>query len=129
MRLFLTSDQLKTVIHFYVISKLDFNNGLLTGIPQRALNKLQRTQNAAAQIISASSKHGHITPILRVFRWLHWLPINYYISYKTVVLVYKALEGSGPAYLQELLNTCKHNRLKPFYVQHLIFLLSATYYY
>jgi len=40
IRLFLTSDQLKTVIHAYVTSKLDSNNGLLASIPQKSLNKL-----------------------------------------------------------------------------------------
>ena len=107
IRLFLTSDQLKTVIHAYVTSKLDSNNGLLASIPQKSLNKLQWVQNAAVRLISESKKHKHFIPILRE---LHLLPISYCIRYKIMVLVYKALEGSGPAYLQELLKTYKPNR-------------------
>ena len=85
-------------------SKLDSNNCLLAGIPQKLLNKLQRVQNAAARLISGSERHEHITPILQE---LHWLSISYRTRDKIMVLVYKVLEGSGPAYLQELLKTYK----------------------
>ena len=60
----------------------------------------------SARLISGSKKRKHITPILRQF---HWLPISYRIHYKIMVLVYKALEGSGPAYLQELPKAYKPN--------------------
>ena len=39
IRSFLTSDQAKSVIHAYVTSKLDFNNVLLTGVPQYLTSK------------------------------------------------------------------------------------------
>ncbi len=40
-----------------------------------------------------------ITPILQS---LHWLPIKFRISYKTLLLTYKALNGLAPAYLTSL---------------------------
>ena len=104
---FVISDQLKTIICAYVTSKLDFSYSLLAGIPHKSLNKIQQIQNAAARLISGSKKHEHITSILEE---LHWLPINYCIHYKIMVLVHKVLEGSGTAYLQELLKTYKPNR-------------------
>ncbi len=46
-------------------------------------------------------KYDHITPILQS---LHWLPIKFRISYKIVLLTYKALNGLAPAYLTSLLS-------------------------
>ncbi len=45
-------------------------------------------------------KYDHITPaMLR----LHWLPVHQRIEYKILLLVYKALHGQAPVYLNELL--------------------------
>ncbi len=41
-----------------------------------------------------------LPPILRS---LHWLPIKLHISYKILLLAYKALNGLAPAYLTSLL--------------------------
>ena len=52
--LFLTSDQLKTIIHAHMTSKLDFNNGLRT---VKVLEQAPTIQNAAAILISGSKEH------------------------------------------------------------------------
>jgi len=101
VRHYLTSDQIKAVVHAYVTSKLDNNNALLTGLPHKLLSKLQRVQNAAARLITRSKKCDHITPILYN---LHWLPIKYRILFKVLVLTFKALDGTGPEYIRDLLS-------------------------
>ena len=73
IRCYLTTEQTTTVVHAYVTSKLDCNNALLTGFPQKLLSKLQRVQKAVAMLISGSTKRDHVTPILHD---LHWLPIH-----------------------------------------------------
>ncbi len=55
-----------------------------------------RFQNAAARILTRSRKYDHITPILQS---LHWLYIKFRISYKILLLTYKALNDLAPAYL------------------------------
>ena len=100
MKKYITSDQLKTVVHAYVTSILDQNNSLLKGQPKTALQKLTRIQNAAARAITGVKKHDHITCHLRD---LHWLPIPYRIDFKILLLVFKTLNGKGPEYLNELL--------------------------
>ncbi len=60
------------------------------------LNKLQVVQNAAVRVLTRSRKYDHITLILRS---LHWLPIKFHISYKILLLAYKALNGLAPVYL------------------------------
>ncbi len=41
--------------------------------------------------------------ILPNLQSLHWLPIKFHISYKILLLTYKALNGLAPAYLTSLL--------------------------
>ncbi len=78
-------------------SRLDYYNALLGGCPATSINKLQIVQNDAARV----NKYDHITPILQS---LHWLPIKFRISYKILLLTYKALNGLAPAYLTNLLS-------------------------
>ena len=97
---YLTEDQLKTLIHAYVTSKLDTNNGLLCGAHKYQTAKLQLVQNAAAKVICGLRKFDRVTPSLYN---LHWLPIEQRIIFKILLLVYKARSGEGPKYLKDLL--------------------------
>ncbi len=76
-------------------------NALLGGCPASSINKLQIVQNAAARVLTRSRKYDHITSILQS---LHWLPIKFRISYKILLLTYKALNDLAPAYLTNLLS-------------------------
>ncbi len=107
IRFYITEDQTKTLVHAYVTSKLDLNNSLLTGITSTLLSRLQLIQNCAAKVIVRQKKHGHVTPILIN---LHWLPVQQRICFKILLLTYKAVNGSGPQYLQELLKFCVKGR-------------------
>ncbi len=82
-------------------SRLDYCNALLGGGPASSINKLQIVQNAVARVLTRSRKYDHITPILQS---LHWLPIKFRISYKILLLAYKALNDLAPAYLTSLLS-------------------------
>ena len=101
MRPYPTTEQTRCVIHAYVTSRLDQNNSLLSGVPETTLLcKLQKVQNAAAKLILGGRKRDHATPFLQE---LHWLPVSQRHIFKTVLLVYKTLQGDGPSYLQDLL--------------------------
>ncbi len=76
------------LVHAFMTSRLDYCNALLGGCPASSINKLQIVQNAAARVLTRSRKYDHITPILQS---LHWLPIKFRISYKILLLAYKAL--------------------------------------
>ncbi len=76
------------LVHAFMTSRLDYCNALLGGCPASSINKIQIVQNAAARVLTRSRKYDHITPILQS---LHWLPINFRISYKILLLAYKAL--------------------------------------
>ena len=81
-------------------SRLDYCNGLLCGITDELLCRLQKVQNNAARVVSGSKKYDHITPVLKD---LHWLPIRKRIEFKILLLTFKCMQGCAPLYLRELL--------------------------
>ena len=80
---------------------LNYCNSLFLGLPKVQLNRIQRIQNAAARVVTKSSKFCHITPVL--FK-LHWLPVSYRIEFKILLILYKALHDQSPPYIAALLH-------------------------
>jgi hypothetical protein len=70
------------------------------GLPKYLTKRLQHVQNAAARLVSLSSKFEHIKPILAE---LHWLPVEHRIQFKILLITYKALHDQAPGYIKELL--------------------------
>ena len=97
---FLDSSSLERLVHAFITTKLDYCNSLLCGAPSTLINKLQRIQNIVAILITGHGRCEHITPVLKS---LHWLPVKQKITFKTLVLVYKAVNNLAPVYLKELL--------------------------
>ena len=94
-------------LYMHLSSKIDYCNGLLFGLPDTQLMKLQRVQNACARLVCNSSKYCHITPLLKT---LHWLPVKQRIIFKILLIVYKAMHGQAPSYIIELLSLQSHSR-------------------
>ena len=91
---------LSVLILALVIGRLDYCNSLLYSLPDSYINKLQRVQNAAARLISNTTRFDHIFPVMKD---LHWLPVKYRIMFKLVVYTFKALHGSAPTYVHQLI--------------------------
>ncbi|CDQ68569.1 unnamed protein product [Oncorhynchus mykiss] len=64
IRNFLSKNDAEKLIHAFVTSRLDYCNALLSGYPDKALNKLQLVLNTAARILTRTQKFDHITPVL-----------------------------------------------------------------
>jgi len=82
-----------------VLSRLDFGNSVLVGIPTCLLCRLQSVMNAGARLIFHLRRSDHITDALLS---LHWLRVPERIQYKIAVLTYKVLHGTAPRYLGPL---------------------------
>ena len=100
IRKYLTAEQTESVVHALITSRLDCNNGLLYGVDDYLLGRLQKVQNAAAKVIARKRKYEHVTPILRA---LHWLAIKQRVIFKIALSVFKCLHELAPIYLKELL--------------------------
>ena len=101
LRKYLSPDACEKLIHAFITSRLDNGNSLLYGLPDYLTNKLQRIHNTAARILTLSKKFDHITPTLRD---LHWLPVKNRIIFKILLLTFRCLHGTAPAYLSGLLH-------------------------
>ena len=101
IRMYLSDFTLKTLIQSTVTLRLDYCNSLYYGLTQKSTRKLQLAQNAAARLIAKISIRDPITNILRE---LHWLPVGKRCQYKLLVLTYKTLHGTTPAYICEMIN-------------------------
>ena len=95
----LSKSNIKTLLHAFIISRLDFCNALLAGQPACLTDRLQLVQNAAARLYAGLSNRTHVSAVLRDD--LHWLRIPQRICYKLCMLVYRCLHGNAPLYLSE----------------------------
>ena len=107
IRRYLTTDAAKKVVNSLVTTRLDYFSSLLYGIPGRLLARLQKVQNTAARIVSRTSRYAHITPVLQE---LHWLPIESRLKYKVLLMAHRALHGSAPQYLADMLTIYQPGR-------------------
>ena len=88
-------------MHTLVTLRLDFCNALYKGLPLGLVRKLQLVQNMAARLVTGTPRGGdHITPVLKS---LHWLSISFWVTYKVLVITFKALHGLGLGYLRDRL--------------------------
>uniref|UniRef100_A0A674CUA9 Reverse transcriptase domain-containing protein n=1 Tax=Salmo trutta TaxID=8032 RepID=A0A674CUA9_SALTR len=103
----LTQEAAQVLIQALVISRLDYCNSLLAGLPACAIKPLQLIQNAAAHLVFNLPKFSHVTLLLCS---LHCLPVEARIRYKTMVLAYGAVRGTAPPYLQALISPYTQTR-------------------
>ncbi len=90
-RPFLTEHAAQLPVQALVISRLDYCNALLAGLPSNTIKPLQMIQNAAARLVFNEPKRAHVTPL---FDSLHWLPVAARIQFKMLMLAYRITTGS-----------------------------------
>ncbi len=100
IRPFITQHAAQLLVQALVISRLDYCNALLAGLPSNTIKPLQMIQIAAAWLVFSKPKRAHVT---HLFVSLHWLPVAARIKFKTLMLAYKTTTGSAPAYFHSLM--------------------------
>ena len=107
-RPFLSTDAANKLAVPFVLTRSDYCNSLLAGLPGNKLNKLQRIQNHAARIVLRKPRHVSATSLLRT---LHWLPVKARIQYKIACLCFQCLSyNTMPPYLSDLLHPYQPSR-------------------
>ena len=89
------------IIHAFVSSHRYYCNCISTCLSKVSNDRLHLVQNAAARLLTRSSKYCHITPVLAS---LHWLPVSLRIQFKVLVITYRALHCQAAEYLSDLLH-------------------------
>ncbi len=102
IRPFLSEQAAQLLVQALALSRLDYCNALLAGLPACTIKPLQLIQNAAARVVFNEPKKAHVTPL---FIRLHWLPIATRIKFKVLMFVYKTTTGTAPIYLNLLVQT------------------------
>lgn len=91
----------KTLIVSLVLSRLDYGNATLYGLPEYQFRRLQSVINAAARSIYNLRWSDHVTPALVE---LHWLSAVDRVNFKVATLVYRCLHDLAPPYLSSTLH-------------------------
>ena len=99
----LDEDSAKTVAVTMVLSRLDYCNAILTGLPETTLQPLTRVLNTAARIVLKLDRRDHITQALRS---LHWLPIRERIKFKLCLMMHNIVNKRSPSYLNDMVTPC-----------------------
>ena len=92
------SDTMKQLVCAFILSRLDYCNAVLYGLPQQTISQLQHVQNTAARVVLGLSPRDHVRPALKE---LHWLPVIYRIQYKVALLMFMVHNKQCPVYLAE----------------------------
>ena len=97
----LTKAATEKMVYAFISSGLyTYHHNPLYGLPKYLTDKLQRIQNNTVHFMMCTAKYDHIQPVL----WsLHWLPVPSRIKYKILLLTYKCINGTTPAYLHQLI--------------------------
>jgi len=101
------------LVSAFIISRLDYGNATLNGLPQSTLAQLRRVLNAAARLVCDLRPRDAWTSALID---LHWLPVAARIEFKICVLAYQSLNSNAPAYISDMLppvsSLQRHNNLR-----------------
>ena len=100
----------KRLVTALVLSRLDYCNAALAGLPESTIRPLQRVQDAAARLITNTKPSDHITPVLMR---LHWLPIKSRIVYKLCLQMHLILTNQCPDYMADMVQLTAANSLRP----------------
>ena len=96
----LTMDSAHSLIRALVHSRLDYCNGVMAGLRQFQINRLQSILRAAARLVLQLPGWSPVSDLMRT--QLHWLPFPQRIQFKLGLMVYKCLHHTAPVYLQQL---------------------------
>jgi hypothetical protein len=100
VRRYLPPPAFQTLVAALVLTRLDYANSTLAGLPVHLVRRLQSVLNAAARLIYGLRRCDHLTDALLT---LHWLKVPERIQFKLAVLVHRVLHGTAPSYLGPLL--------------------------
>ena len=95
IRKYIPQDTSGVLIKSLEMSRLDYSNGWLYGLPKCTVSGLQAIQNSAARIVTQKRLRDHDSKSHALME----LPVDKRIEYKLLLYTYKALHDLSPEYL------------------------------
>ena len=114
IRHYVSRGVLKQLVTSLVLSRSDYCNAILAGLPASTLMPRQRAQNAAARLVLGLDRRSSITTAVTV-RDLHWLPVKHRISFKVATPMHQTFHRRCPPNLVDLVafsSTDSHRQLR-----------------
>ena len=109
VKVYLSQQQLQTLVSSLIFSQLDYCNSLYYGLPLSIINKLQRVQNCAARLVW-KNKIPFNSSLDEIYISLHWLRIKFRIIYKVLLVVYNCLHEKAPPDVAALISHSQSQR-------------------
>ena len=104
---------MQRLVSVLVLSRLDYCNAVLSGLPSATLDPLLRVFNAAVCLVAGRVPRNHVT---KQMKELHWLPIIYRINFKLCLMMHAAVNGQCPLYIRDIVHPLstlpERNRLR-----------------
>ena len=93
-----------------ILSRIDYCNSVLAGLPATTLAPLQRVMHAAVRLVANLGFRDHVAQSMQA---LHWLPVI--IKYKLCLMMFEAVNGRSSDYTIEALvpTSSLSNRAQP----------------
>ena len=102
IRRILGPDIAARLLSAYIIRRLDYCTSVLAGLPKSTTAPLRRVQNSAARLVKWLEPCVHISSALRN---LHWLPVNFRVTYKLCLMMHAAHNHRCPKYISRLVTS------------------------
>ena len=96
----LSDNATRTLIHSFVVTRVDYCNSVLSGITAVQTKRVQRILNAAARLVLRIPKFEPVSALIRDS--LHWLPAAQRIKFKILLLVANCINQRAPLPLRTI---------------------------
>jgi len=96
----LDDDAMKTLVHAFITSRVDYCNAVFVGSPKSTTDTLQRVLNAEACLVTNTRTYDRGLSSL-LHDQLHWLNVPERVEYKLAVMVRWCLENKAPKCLSD----------------------------
>ena len=94
---------MQRLVSALILSRLDYCNAVLAGLPSTTLYPLRRVRNSAVLLVAGLGPRNHVTEQMKK---LYWVPIKYRTNFKLCLMMHDAVTGQCPQYIRDIL--CQH---------------------
>ena len=92
---------MQRLISALVVSRLDYSNAMLSGLPSTTLDPLRRVLNAVICLVAGLGPRDHVTEQVKK---LLWLPIKDRINFKLCLMQHADVTSQCPQYIRDIVH-------------------------